>query len=738
MKKLQLSCLGVFRGLGVVLLSCAAFASTGRSKEISDIHFENVTQTSVDVVWKTAHPSTSQVVLARTAEYEPERWIPEVADKALVTAHRVTVDRLVPYSSKTGDGTYYIYVASVDGKGELSTAPGPQTPDGKNPFIPMRTRPTDTMGETKLDFYTLGSNEVFAGHDMYFLVQPVLIAGQVDNLYVVNQGGYNNDTDGVVKSLGPTKGNPETIGVHFSCTWSNQSGVDANEQTLDRGRNLGYCRDMNNNTHDMTFRLRTQPNTSPGKYSVAFTFETNGVKKSGTYEFTVLPAATAPEKPQIAMKSIPGLGTWEKEMTEQGKKWCAYRDEQNVAGNFVDNWGWTGDAWFYDGGRVFENIDTYTAAAGHPNHAMWQHCAINILDPYAYWQVANNAAMAGYSIFTYGMGMNYLRTHSDVMRKAISMLATVGPQRVGVGNVDPWGIRENSYRSNAWMTDEMLGAPRYPLLQRNIDKIMGNLNIIARGDGGVVHPFMTGLAMETLIHWYELNMAEGHPDYRVIPVVKEALDGLWKYYWMPKQHMFNYNRYRLPVNDDLSFGNLNNLVSVAYAWYWLQTGDNEERDRGDQLFEHAFDAPWSIFTGKQFSQEFEFSFDFVRFRKGINNSTVLPENNPYTGPYADTVPPISEKVNCDPNYYRGCKAGSIGSTTATIFWGTFKPATTQVIYGKTTNYGQTSRVDMNMTTDHSVTLTGLQPKTTYHFRTKSVDSVGNVGSMKDLTFTTTP
>lgn len=432
MKKLQLSCLGALRGLSVVLLSCAAFASTGRAKEINDIHFENVTQTSVDVVWTTAHPSTSQVVLARSAEFEPERWIPDVADKALVTTHRVTVDKLVPYNAKSTDGQYYIYVASVDGKGELSTAPGPQTPDGKNPFIPLRTRPTDTTGDPKFDFYTLGPNEVFAGHDLYFLLQSVLIAGQVDNLYVINQGGFNNDTDGVVKSLGPNKGNPESIGVHFSCTWSNQSGVDANEQTLDRGRNAGYCHDLNNNIRDLTFRLRTQPNTAPGKYSVTFTLETNGVKKSGAYEFTVLPEATAPAKPQLAMKPIPGLGTWEKQMIEQGKKWCAYRDEQNEAGNFVDNWGWTGDAWFYDGGRVFENIDTYTAAGGHPNHAIWQHCAINILDPYANWQVVNNAAMPGYSVFTYGMGMNYLRTHSDVMRKAITMLGTVGPQRVGV------------------------------------------------------------------------------------------------------------------------------------------------------------------------------------------------------------------------------------------------------------------------------------------------------------------
>lgn len=738
MKNFRSVCFGALTGLGVLLLGCYGFASTGRPNEIRDIHFENVTQTSVDVVWTTAHPSTSQVVIARSTDYEPERWAPEVPDKTMVTTHRVTVDHLLPFNPRNGDGQMYIYVASVDGKGEMSTAPGPQTPDGKNPYIPMRTRPSDTTGEPKFDLYTFGPNEVFAGHDMYFGVRSILISGPVDDLFVINQGGYNNDTDGVVKAIGPTKGNPDTIGVHFSCNWSNTSGSDANEQTLNRARNLGYCHDMNNNIRDLSFRLRTQASTVPGKYSVTFTLETNGQRKTETYEFNVLPPATAPSHPQLSTKSIPGLGTWEKQMVEQGKKWCAYRDAQNIAGNFVDNWGWTGDAWFYDGGRVFENIDTYTAADGHANHPYWQHCAINILDPYANWQVANNAAMPGYSIFTYGMEMNYLRTHADVMRKAISMLATVGPQHVSVGNIDVWGIRENSYRSNAWMTDEMLGAPRYPLLQRNIDKIMGNLNIVALGEGGVTHPFMVGLAMETLIHWYELNMAEGHPDYRVIPVLKEAMDALDKYYWLPKQHMFNYNRYRLPPNPDLSFTNLNNLVSVAYAWYWLQTGDTAVRDRGDELFAHAFDDPAAIWTGKQFSQEFEFSFDFVRFRKGINNSTVLPENNPFTGPYADTVPPISEKVNCDPNYFKGCKAGTIGSTTATIFWGTFKPATTQVIYGKSTSYGQTSPEDKNMTTTHVVNLSGLQPRTTYHFRTKSVDSAGNVGSMRDLTFTTQP
>ena len=281
MKMFRLLRFGAMCGLGALLMSCSLAASAGRSREITDIHFENVTQTTVDVVWTTAHPSTSQVLIARSTDYEPERWAPEQPDKTLVTAHRVTVDHLIPYNPKNGDGTYYIYVASVDGKGQGSTAPGPQTPDGKNPLMPMRTRPTDATGEPKFDFYTLGPDEVFAGHDMYFLVQAILIAGKVDDLYVINQGGYNNDTDGVVKSL-EGKGNPDTIGVHFNCTWTNAAGVDTAEQTLDRTRSLGFCNDLNNNIRDLTFRLRTKPNTVPGKYSITFTLETNG-KKEGRH-----------------------------------------------------------------------------------------------------------------------------------------------------------------------------------------------------------------------------------------------------------------------------------------------------------------------------------------------------------------------------------------------------------------------------------------------------------------------
>ena len=107
---------------------------------------------------------------------------------------------------------------------------------------------------------------------------------------------------------------------------------------------------------------------------------------------------------------------------------------------------------------MYESIDTYTAAAGHPNHSHWQHCALTILDSYANYLVATNGLMQGYSIFTYGLTMNYWRTKAQVMKEAVNAVATLGPQRrAAPGSVDVIGIRENGYRSNAWMTNEMLG-----------------------------------------------------------------------------------------------------------------------------------------------------------------------------------------------------------------------------------------------------------------------------------------
>jgi hypothetical protein len=82
--------------------------------------------------------------------------------------------------------------------------------------------------------------------------------------------------------------------------------------------------------------------------------------------------------------------------------------------------------------------------------------------------------------------------------------------------------------------------------------------------------------------------------------------------------------------------------------------------------------------------------------------------------------------------------GSITSTSATISWTTDEPATGRTEYGTTVSYGSTTAAATGLTISHTRTITGLQPSTTYHYRVRSADAVGNERISADATFTTSP
>ena len=63
-------------------------------------------------------------------------------------------------------------------------------------------------------------------------------------------------------------------------------------------------------------------------------------------------------------------------------------------------------------------------------------------------------------------------------------------------------------------------------------------------------------------------------------------------------------------------------------------------------------------------------------------------------------------------------------SAATITWTTDDPATSQIEYGTTRDYGQTAQSDENPTTTHKVRLTRLEPNTKYYFRVKSINESG--------------
>jgi len=95
---------------------------------------------------------------------------------------------------------------------------------------------------------------------------------------------------------------------------------------------------------------------------------------------------------------------------------------------------------------------------------------------------------------------------------------------------------------------------------------------------------------------------------------------------------------------------------------------------------------------------------------------------------SDTQPPVISNV----------AAGNLTTSAATITWTTNEASDRQVEYGLTTNYGSSSPLDAALLISHSVTLSNLQPNTTYHYRVKSKDAAGNLAVSGNFTFTTLP
>ena len=76
------------------------------------------------------------------------------------------------------------------------------------------------------------------------------------------------------------------------------------------------------------------------------------------------------------------------------------------------------------------------------------------------------------------------------------------------------------------------------------------------------------------------------------------------------------------------------------------------------------------------------------------------------------------------------------STGAIITWTTNASSDSQVEYGTTTAYGQSTPVDSTLTTSHQVSVSGLSQGTQYHFRVKSHDAAGDNAIGSDSMFTT--
>jgi type VI protein secretion system component Hcp len=107
-------------------------------------------------------------------------------------------------------------------------------------------------------------------------------------------------------------------------------------------------------------------------------------------------------------------------------------------------------------------------------------------------------------------------------------------------------------------------------------------------------------------------------------------------------------------------------------------------------------------------------------------------NHAVSGDFTFTTPDITAPV------ISNVTAGGITATGATITWNTNENSDSQVDYGTTTAYGQSTTLNPALVTAHSQSLSGLTYGTLYHYRVKSRDAAGNLAVSGDFSFTTAP
>lgn len=111
--------------------------------------------------------------------------------------------------------------------------------------------------------------------------------------------------------------------------------------------------------------------------------------------------------------------------------------------------------------------------------------------------------------------------------------------------------------------------------------------------------------------------------------------------------------------------------------------------------------------------------------------------NPCPNPESPSVRYIDDVIIAD-SYIGPIPTIVSNSNTSqkTISFVTPEPGTTQIEYGETTSYGQTSTLDTTLVSSHNQTINGLLSNKVYHFRVKSTWQSGYQYVSPDYTFDT--
>ncbi|RUL87939.1 glycoside hydrolase family 88 protein [Tautonia sociabilis] len=309
----------------------------------------------------------------------------------------------------------------------------------------------------------------------------------------------------------------------------------------------------------------------------------------------------------------PAVLQWQHNMLVFGSRHCSRETIQTQQT-------WEGGVWYYDGARAFYQIADYSG------DRRWEECARYVIEMYRSYVLENQGQVPGWRVFPHGLLEHYRRTGDERSRDAVLLLAQGSAFAASSGGPDSALSRETAYIINAYLAAQELGAPGLELpLETAVSYALGHIRAWIDGTAASAKPFMIGLTLEALIN---LHGRTGDP--RVPDAVRSALNWLWDTGHLAAGHTFPFILCREGVRSeecrtlqDSPAPDLNLLIAPAFAWLHFVSGDEESAVRGDRVFEGGvFGADLS--AGKRFTQNYRWSFDYLRWRAGITSFVQQP------------------------------------------------------------------------------------------------------------------
>jgi len=322
-------------------------------------------------------------------------------------------------------------------------------------------------------------------------------------------------------------------------------------------------------------------------------------------------ASSATSSADSTIPPIPSLEDWENNMKTYAVK--LKTQTQYMSETLV---------WYYDGTKVFYQIAEYT------KDKSWLEGAKNVLSWYRdQYVIKNNGKIGGWRLFPHGFLMDYKATGDIKSKEAIIMLAKNGAfasERGTPAKLNNVGLsRETAYNINCYEVARELGEPGFSGRDAFIDVALSHLQqwtgwlksnpdaknypwVASNGTG--FQPFMVGLTCEALIRVCENNGVDSGKKQQILSAIKEMATLMFNAAWMKDKATFWYeSQKRQPAPD------LNLLICPLYGWVWHHTGDIAFLEMGDKLFQSGVFGAY-LNGGKQFSQNYRWSFDYVKWR----------------------------------------------------------------------------------------------------------------------------